>query len=240
MLTKKLGVIGGLGPLATACFMEMVVKMTDARTDREHIPMIVYSKPSIPDRTDFILGKSSADPCTDMVEIGKILEELGADFIAVPCVTAYFFYERLCREINVPIIDMIGETAIYLKNSGVSRVGIMATDGTVTGGFLRKGLEKYGLEVVQPSASGQKLVMNMIYNGVKANMPIVMDEFYAVKNELLEAKAEVIVLGCTELSVIHRDYDIGPGCLDAMEVLAQKSVLFCGGKIKNEYRKLIT
>ena len=67
-----------------------------------------------------------------------------------------------------------------------------------------------------------------------------MEDFKAVKNELLDAKAEVIILGCTELSIIHRDYDIGPGFLDAMEVLAQKSVLLCGGRLKKEFLSLIT
>jgi len=239
-ITKELGVIGGLGPLATACFIEMVVKMTDARTDSEHIPMIIYNKPDIPDRTKYILGKSRENPFSEMAEIGKKLVCQGADYIAIPCVTAYFFYQQLSREINVPIIDMIGETARYLKDNGIRRVGIMATDGTVKGGFLKKGLEEYGMEVVQPSPEGQQMLMEIIYNGIKASMPFAMEDFNTVKNELFKANAEVIILGCTELSVIHRDYDIGPGFLDAMEVLAQKSVLLCGGRLKKEYYNLIT
>lgn len=239
-ITKELGVIGGLGPLATACFVEMVVKMTDARTDSEHIPMIIYNKPGIPDRTNFILGKSKDNPFIEIAGIGKTLAGQGVDYIAIPCVTAYFFYEQLCKEISVPVIDMIGETANHLKVNGVRKVGIMATDGTITGGFLKKGLEEQGLEVVQPSAGGQKLLMDIIYNGIKANMPFAMEDFNTVKNELFKAKAEVIILGCTELSIIHRDFDIGPGFLDAMEVLAQKSVLLCGGRLKNEYKTLIT
>ena len=238
--TKTLGVIGGLGPLATACFIEMAVKMTDARTDSEHIPMIIYNWPGIPDRTGYILGKSSENPFIEMARIGKTLSGQGADYIAIPCVTAYFFYEQLCKEVDVPIIDMIGETARHLRDNGVRRAGLMATDGTVTGGFLRKGLEQQGIEVVQPSAGGQKLLMDIIYKGVKANMPFAMDDFNAVKKELLNAGAEVIILGCTELSVIHRDQDIGPGFLDAMEVLAQKSVLLCGGRLKKEFLNLIT
>lgn len=239
-VTKELGVIGGLGPLATACFIETVVRMTDARTDREHIPMIIYNKPGIPDRTSYILGKSSDNPYVQIAETGKALERQGVDYIAIPCVTAYYFYDQLCREINVPIIDMIGETARYLKERGIRRAGIMATDGTVTGGFLKKTLEESGLEVVHPSDEGQKLLMNIIYKGIKANMPFEMENFKAVKNELFRANAEVIVLGCTELSVIHRNYDIGPGFLDAMEVLAQKSVLLCGGRLKKEFVNLIT
>ena len=214
--------------------------MTDARVDREHIPMIIYNKPCIPDRTNFILGKSKDNPFIEIAEIGKALAGQGVGYIAIPCVTAYFFYEQLCKEIEAPIIDMIGETARYLRESGIGRVGIMATDGTIAGGFFKKGLEEQGIEVVLPSVSRQKLLMNIIYNGIKANMPFAMEDFKAVKNELLDAKAEVIILGCTELSIIHRDYDIGPGFLDAMEVLAQKSVLLCGGRLKKEFLSLIT
>lgn len=226
--------------MATACFIEMVVKMTDARVDSEHIPMIIYNKPSIPDRTNFILGKSKDNPFIEIAEIGKALSCQGVDYIAIPCVTAYFFYKQLCQQIKVPIIDIIRETADHLKENGIGRVGLMATDGTILGGFFKKGLEEQGIEVVQPSADGQKHLMNIIYNGIKANMPFAMEDFNAVKKELVDAKAEVIILGCTELSIIHRDYNIGPGFLDVMEVLARKSILLCGGQLKKEYLCLIT
>ncbi|NLK69534.1 MAG: amino acid racemase [Clostridiaceae bacterium] len=238
--TKELGIIGGLGPLATAYFMEMVVKMTDARFDCEHIPMIIYNKPSIPDRTNFILGKSNDNPYVDISEVGKTLVEQGVDYIAIPCVTAYYFYEELCKDIKVPIIDLIGETAIHLKENGISKVGIMATDGTITGGFLKQGLEKQGIEAIQPSENGQKLLMDIIYNGIKADMPFSMEDFFTVKNELVDLGAQIILLGCTELSVIKRDYSIGSGFLDVMEVLARKSVLLCEGALKEEFLSLIS
>lgn len=218
----------------------MVVKMTDARFDYEHIPMIIYNKPSIPDRTSFILGKSKDNPFIKMCQIGKTLAVHGVDYIAIPCVTAYFFYKDLSNEIDIPIIDMIDETAIHLKENRIHRVGIMATDGTIAGGFLKRGLEKYGIEVALPSADRQKLLMNIIYKGIKANKSFNMEDFNAVKKELLNADVETIILGCTELSIIHRNYDIGHRFLDAMEVLARKSVLLCNGRLKKEFLKLIT
>ena len=113
---KLLGVIGGLGPLATAQFMEMIVRMTDARGDAEHIPMIIYNQPATPDRTRFILGKSSDSPLPVMLKTGHSLVAQGVDFIAIPCVTAYHFYRELAAGIPVPIIDMVGQCADYLKN----------------------------------------------------------------------------------------------------------------------------
>ncbi|MGI6326486.1 MAG: aspartate/glutamate racemase family protein [Saccharofermentanales bacterium] len=237
---KRLGVIGGLGPLATAQFMEMVVRMTDARHDRDHIPMIINSYPATPDRTRFILGQSEDSPLPTMVRIGQELAGMGAECIAIPCVTAYFFYGQLAANIPVPVIDLIGETALHLQENQVTCAGLMATDGTLAGGFFRRRLEEAGIEVVEPSAANQKLVMKIIYDHVKANQPVNMADFATVGNELRQQGAQVILLGCTELSSIHRDQPIGNGYLNVMAVQARKAVLLCGAKLKPAFAKLIT
>lgn len=235
-----LGVIGGLGPIATAHFMELVIRMTDAATDQEHLDMIVYSFPSIPDRTGYILDQTQPSPLPPMIEIGQKLARQGADHIAIPCLTAHYFYEELTAGIPVSIINGIGETVRHLKENGVTRVGIMATDGTIRTGLFRRELERQGITPIIPSAQRQRDVMHLIYANIKANLPAEMDRFAAVSRELRENGAEAIILGCTELSLIKRDEKIGPGFIDAMEVLAQQSVLRCGGILKPEYRSLIT
>lgn len=229
-----------MGPLATACFMEMVVNMTDAQRDCEHIPMIIYNRPSVPDRTCYIVGKSGDSPLPEIISTGKKLASLGADYIAVPCVTAYFFYDEIKRAIDVPVIDMIAETVACLKERKIRRVGLMATDGTISGGFFRRGIEIHGISVAEPSADGQARLMDIIYGGIKANQSFNMEDFDNVEDELRDKGADVIILGCTELSLIHRNYPIGKGFLDAMEVLARKSILLCGGRLKSEFNDLIT
>ena len=116
----------------------------------------------------------------------------------------------------------------------------MATDGTISAKLLQNGLNANQMTAVLPSAERQKDVMSLIYDCVKADKPVDMEKFNAIKHELKEQGAETIVLGCTELSLIKRDYDIGADFIDAMEVLAQQSVLKCGRSIKDEYRCLIT
>lgn len=229
-----------MGPLATSYFIEMVIKMTDAQADCEHIPMIIYNRPNTPDRTKYILDKSTESPLDAMISVGKTLESQGVDYIAIPCVTAYYFYKELTENIGIPIINMISETADYLKKRNIRRVGIMATDGTIAGGFLRQGIENVGIQVFEPSGKCQNKLMGIIYDGIKAGVPFDSNDFFMVEKELRDKGAEVIVLGCTELSLIHKDYNIGKGFLDAMEVLAQKSVLLCSGKLKKEYYELIT
>ena len=237
---KVLGVIGGLGPAATAYFMDLVVRMTDAAVDQEHLEMIVYNCPSIPDRTGYILDKSNPSPLPPMIRIGNTLAAQGAYLIAIPCLTAHYFYRDLNAEIPVPVVNALAETARFLKESGITKAGIMATDGTITSKLFHQALESEGIRPVVPSAERQADVMHLIYNNIKANLPAEMDRFHAVSRELKENGAQAIILGCTELSLIKRDHPIGSGFIDAMEMLAQQSILRCGCKLKDEYKYLIT
>ena len=237
---KLLGVIGGLGPMATAYFMELVTDMTDAATDQEHLRMLIYSAPSIPDRTRYILDNTCEDPLPEMLRIGNILAQQGAQRIAIPCVTAHYFFEELTSGIPVPMVNGVRETALHLKNHGITKVGIMATDGTIRSRVFHRELEKQGINSVVPSAERQADVMHLIFDDIKAGKRPDMAKFANIAQELRENGAQAIILGCTELSLIKRSYAIGAGFLDAMEILAQQSILQCGKPLKQQYRDLIS
>lgn len=239
MSKEVLGVIGGLGPMATARFMELTVQMTQAATDQDNLDMIVYNFPSIPDRTGYILGSNLRSPLPGLLSVGSALFRQGVSRIAIPCVTAHFFYEELTASIPTPIIHGVRETALHLKENGVSAAGIMATDGTIVSGLFARELRAAGIAPVLPSKPRQADVMHLIYRDIKAGRPPEMERFQAVQEELQSKGAEAIVLGCTELSLIKRDFAIGGGFLDTMEVLAKRSVELCGGKLKEEFRSLI-
>jgi aspartate racemase len=236
----RLGVIGGLGPIATAYFMELIINMTDAHCDQEHLDMIIYNYPSIPDRTNYILGESIDNPVVPMIKIGKQLELQEVDNIAIPCITAHYFYEPLSENIKVPIVNILKETALYLKGKGVRKAGIAATDGTISSNLFQKELKALGISYVLPSHKKQGYLMDLIYKDIKAGLPPELDKFQSVSKELWENGAEIIVLACTELSLIKRDYKIGAGYIDAMEVLARASIISCQGLLKKEYDDLIT
>lgn len=237
---KMLGVIGGLGPGATAHFMELVIRMTDAKVDQEHLEMLIHNAPATPDRTQYILDPTKPNPFPKMLRIGKNLACQGAGCIAIPCVTAHYFHKDLEAGIPVPVINGVRETVLHLKEHGIQKVGIMATDGTVQAGIFHRELEAQGMVPVVPSPDRQADVMHLIFQNIKAGVPPRMELFHRVREELFALGAQGIILGCTELSLIKRDYPIGPGFVDAMEVLAQRSVILCGGKLKEEYRCLIT
>lgn len=236
---KTLGVIGGLGPMATAYFLQLLTQMTDAATDQNHMEILVHSRPQIPDRTRYILGKSEESPVPDMVETGKSLAVQGAEVLAIPCVTAHYFQKELETSIGIPIINAIEETAVYLQNRGYKQVGILATDGTIESGIFQKVLEKYGMDVTVPGSEEQSKVMHLIYNNVKAGKPLEYTLFQDVTDKLFGQGAEVILLGCTELSLIKKEFPLSKGFLDVMEVLARKAVISCA-RLKKEYEELIT
>lgn len=115
----------------------------------------------------------------------------------------------------------------------------MATDGTIESGLFQEAFKEYDIDFIVPDEDNQKKVMSLIYNDIKAGKKPQIDKFFEVKQMLQDGGAEVVLLGCTELSIIKRDCDTGRGVLDVMEVLAQQSVMECG-KLKPEYYNLIT
>ena len=236
----RLGVIGGLGPMASAYYLELVIRMTDAKRDQEHPEIILLNIPSIPDRTAYILGRSQETPLEPMIELGKQLKGLGATVVATPCITAHYFHEALQQGIGLPLIHGIRCTAQTLRDAGVTKVGLMATDGTVQSGIFQRQVEELGMELVLPGEEGQRGVMTLIYDQVKAGMEPDMALFAVIRDELRSKGAQAVVLGCTELSLLKKQQNLGEGILDALEVLAKESVLACGKQVKAEYEELFT
>lgn len=236
---KRLGIIGGVGPMATAYFLQLLTQMSDADTDQKHMEIYMISKPSIPDRTDYILGAGGKSPIIEMAAVGKQLKLLGAELLAIPCITGHYFHRELEYRTGLPIINAVNETVNYLRERKISRVGIMATDGTIKSGLFQDIMDEYGMESMIPEQEGQKAVMDIIYKNIKAGKPANLETFRQVSKQLRERGAEVILLACTELSVLKRDCQIGKDYLDVMDVMAAKAVKSCNN-LKKEYTELIT
>lgn len=225
--------------MATALFMKMIIEMTDAETDQEHIEMIVYNCPQIPDRTNYILGKSSKSPVPEILRLGEKLTEGGAELIAIPCITANYFYKDLAAGIKAPVLDIIGEVCTYLTDRNIRCAGLLATSGTIASRLFQTAFASADCRLLVPEAEDQEDVMHVIYENVKANRPVDMQRFSGVAKHLREAGAEVIILGCTELSVVAESCKIGAGYLDAMRLMAKCAVTRCG-KLKKEYEEILT
>lgn len=224
-----LGVVGGVGPLATAYFMQLVIRLTPAERDQDNVPMIVFNDPQIPDRTAYILDDSQPDPLPELLRVVSWLEDAGADYIAIPCNTAHYFYDAIARAARVPVLNIMRETAreVLGRVGAGGRVGLLATDGTIASGVFQSYLGESGLTTVTPTEREQaEVVMPLIYERVKRNLPFDAADLLRVAARLREeGGCDAVIVGCTELSVVYQELDEKPDYLvDAMEVLAARCV----------------
>lgn len=235
---KILGVIGGLGPMATAYFLQLVTQMTEVDSDQDHIIIYMQSIPNTPDRTTYILNDKSENPLPFLVKAGSELKKQGAEILAIPCVTAHYFQKKLCQEIGIPVIDLPEQLAIELLQMKVKKVGILATSGTIKSGFLQKELEKHGIDVCVPDKDTQEKIMEIIYQQIKAGKEADIEEFLRIGKLLKEQGAEKLILGCTELSLLKRDYqnNVTQDYIDMLEVLAKVAIQEVGASLKENLK----
>ena len=203
----KLGIVGGVGPSATVDFMNKIIQNTTAKKDQDHIKMIVEQNPQIPDRTANLIHNQT-DPTIALFSTCKKLEAAGSNAIAIPCNTAHAFVKEIQEHLNVPIVNMITTTAEYiLENFGKgSKVGLLATNGSIQSEVYFNALTGFGLHVVIPDETHQTYVMESIYGkfGVKAGYTdgICKEQILKGVNHLIQKEIQVIILGCTELPLL--------------------------------------
>ncbi|MBR5308391.1 MAG: amino acid racemase [Clostridia bacterium] len=223
-----LGILGGLGPMATVYFYEMIISHTKAERDQDHIDIVINSRATTPDRTAYIMGKSSDNPLRIMVEDSKRLKEYGVTLLAIPCNTAHYFYDMLTDAIDIPFLNIMEETASYLDSKGIKKAGVLATEGTVSSRTYHRYLESHGIECVVPDEENQKIVTDIIYGDIKTGKRVDMEKFMRAAQSLFDKGAEKIILGCTELSLIKKNEGLDARFVDSLEVLAKRAIEACG------------
>ena len=227
-----LGILGGLGPMATVYFYEMLTSRTSAETDQEHIDIVISSHATTPDRSAFITGKSSENPLPVMIEEANKLVGYGADILVMPCNTAHYFYDELAKTVPVPFINIMAETVKKCKELGYKKLGILATEGTARSGAYNQVCERYGVECAVPSDEKQKLLMDVIFNDIKKGKRANMEHFNLVCEELESVGCDVLVLGCTELSLIKKEENLGEKFVDSLEALCDATIARCGKTVR--------
>ncbi|MER6868677.1 amino acid racemase [Amycolatopsis sp. NPDC000673] len=193
------GILGGMGPAATADFYAKLVRATPASRDQEHVRAVIWSDPLIPDRTEALLG-GGPDPTPALLRGAMRLVEAGADMIVVPCNTAHAFLPRVARRIDVPIVDMIGAAAAAAARMkpAFAAVGLLATTGTVRAGLYQDRLRQVGITVLVPSLVEQDEWVMPAIRAVKAGAapgPLLA----AAAEKLIERGAAAMIAGCTEV-----------------------------------------
>ena len=223
-----LGILGGLGPMASAYFYEMITEHTKAARDQDHIDIILSSRASTPDRTDFILGRKNDSPLPAMIEDAKALEQFGARAIVIPCNTAHYFIDQVRASVSVPVPSIIKETAHFVRRLGKKKAGILATEGTVAAGAYQTALNAEGMDWMLPDTDAQAALMHIIYDYVKKGRRAEPQMLYDAARPLTDRGCDCLILGCTELSVAARECGGDPLFVDSLEVLAHRAITMCG------------
>ncbi len=231
----RLGVLGGMGPQATITFYQFIIDRTDARTDQEHVNAVILSDTGMPDRTQAILSGDTREARQRLLADARLLENAGCTAIAVPCNTSHFFLDDIQKEIGIPIIHMIRETARLVARLGCHRPGILATDGTIQTGLYQKEFAALGIQAAVPGPEAQKLVMSLIYDDIKAGYEGSMKKFDTVHQDLIRQGCDCGVLACTELSVFSVQRRLPRFYIDAMAVLADCSIRACHRPLHKTY-----
>jgi aspartate racemase len=234
---RTIGILGGMGPEATARFFELIVKSTRAARDQGHLPVIVCDLPRIPDRTEAILH-GGPSPLPELRRGLAILGRAGADFAVMPCVSAHYFYPALAARSPIPLVHLLEATAaaVRKRRPRITRVGLLATTGSVRSRIFQDVLETSRIEVLVPDARGQKRLMDAIYGrkGIKAGVTsgrprrIVLD----VAASLVRRGARAVVAGCTEVPLVLGEGDLSVPLIDPMRIGAAACIRRAGGTVR--------
>lgn len=228
-MKKSIGILGGMGPLATADLFTKIVKMTKADCDNDHIRIYIDNNAQIKDRTAAILHGGQS-PLPQLIESVKKLEQMGADCIIMPCNTAHYFIQSLQIQTKVPFLSMIGQAVrVAKKRYPGQKAGILATTGTLDAGVYSRAFNDEGVDVVLPNEEQRKLLMSIIYENVKAGiMPTDPKPFMDMLSEMKSRGAGYFILGCTELPVAVQSLQLKDEFVDATEELAKAAIEYCG------------
>ena len=201
MQAKTLGVLGGMGPLATADFLGKLVAATVAGCDQEHIPVILYGDCTTPDRTASILGQGPS-PLPQLLAGIEFLNRAGCAAIAIPCNSAHCWYPEMAAASGVPVLHIVQASArkVQRNNAETRRVGVLSTEGTQRMGIYRSELENLGFEVVEPAPADFRELVSPGIADIKANrIAAAQAKFDLAADSLMDRGAEQIILGCTEI-----------------------------------------
>ena len=225
-----LGIIGGMGPMASAVFYDMISSKTDASCDQENLDLILLSHAGMPDRTRAILSKDEAqieEVRSKLLADAMFLQNAGCTAIAVTCNTAHYFVNMIEGEIDIPFIHLIRETAEAVASKfGAKKVAVLATDGTIETRLYQDELSKRGVIAFTPKAEVQALVMHEIYECIKSGKPADEEIWQKIEEYVKAEGCEAAVLACTELSVVRKELSLGSFYFDPMDIMAERCLDF--------------
>ncbi|MBW1605722.1 aspartate/glutamate racemase family protein [Lactobacillus sp. Sy-1] len=221
-------IIGGMGTTATESYIHLLNQRTPAHRDQDYLNYLLVNHATVPDRTDYILDHQKPSPLPDLIEDIQQQSQLHPDFFTLPCNTAHYFYDQLQSQTNVPILHMPREAVASIKHRypTAKRVGLIATNGTLHDGVYDHEIEAAGFEVVKPTSAIKNETMNLIYHDIKERDVVDEARYHHILDQMVtELKSDVVILGCTELSVAEeRAGNHAYPIVDAQSVLVDRTI----------------
>ena len=230
MQEKTIGILGGMGPLATADLFRKLVLLTSAGSDNAHIRTYIDSNCHIPDRTAAILS-GGASPLPEMLSALRNLEACGASCIIMPCNTAHYFLPALQKQTQIPFISMLDATAKACATRFPGKTAaILATRGTLQTGLYDAALRAQGVSFLVPDEAQKDELMRLIYDVVKASRPLApeLPAWQSLLDALRVRGADYFILGCTELPILADTLAAAGPFVDPTAELARAAIRFCG------------
>jgi aspartate racemase len=232
------GIIGGMGPLATNAFFQEVILATKADRDQDHLHVVIDSDPGVPDRTAFLLG-GGEDPRPWLVASARRLVAAGCGLLAMPCNTAHAFADDIRAAVSVPLMDWVATAADAIASDlpANGAVGLLATRGTLKVGLHQSALARHGLAAILPTDDEAGAIMDAIYGsgGVKGGRASPENQLRVleVATHLVHRGALCLLLGCTELplALASSDQRWPAPAFDPAHANARALVSLAGGKL---------
>lgn len=230
--TLNVGVIGGLGPLATLDFFERVLRRTQAVREQDHLRLIIDNNTKIPDRNAHMCSDGPS-PGPALAASARGLQQAGAEVIVMACNTAHAWEADIRAAISVPFLSIIDETVKVVADLRPEAVGVLAGDACVAAGLYQNALKAAGVACIMPDASTQKSLMELIYRIKSGDTGETARRSAARIARKLEALgAEAIIAGCTEIPIVLTADDIDGELVSSTDVLVERTIVFAGAELK--------
>ena len=219
------GIIGGMGPEATVDLMRRIILATPARDDADHIHVLADNNPAVPSRIKALIEKTGPSPLPELVRMAKGLASSGATMLAMPCNTAHYYAGDIAAAVTIPLLDMIVLTAdrVVKMVPPKATIGMLASTAVIDIGLYERALRGHGLEIKTPDRQGDVMA---IIRAVKAGDTgtAQREDLSDIADELMQAGADIVLVACTELSILTDSITKTVPVVDALTVLAEEIV----------------
>ena len=220
-----IGIIGGMGPEATVDLMRRVLALTPARDDADHIHMIVDNNPKVPSRIARLIDGTGIDPAPELCRMARGLEAAGATCLAIPCNTAHAYVREIAQSVSIPLLDMVALTAERISRMVLPNrsVGMLASTAVKTLGLYDEALRPIGLSLKWPNRQAELMsVIKAVKRGDSSSATVRV--FTDIAGDLMADGTDMLLIACTELSVLAPHLGASVPVLDALDVLSEKIV----------------